>query len=62
MRRYRGKPGVERPERLGLDPVDAPLGGDPARDQTAAQEHLQMLGHRRLADHQRFRELAAVYS
>src|SRR5262245_32696533 len=52
------EPLVEPLERRGFDPVDAALRVDPARDEPRLAQHLQVLGHRRLADVERVDEVA----
>src|SRR6185295_4930758 len=42
------KPGVDLPERLGPDLIDAALGFDPRLYEAGLAQHAQVLGHRRL--------------
>src|SRR5262245_54569169 len=52
------EPFVELPERTGFDAVDALLGSGPAGHETRLAQHLEVLGHRRLADGHRGNQLA----
>src|SRR5207245_24240 len=54
----RGEPLVEGPEGTRFYPVDALLRGRTAGDETGFPQHLQVLGHGRLADLEHLDELA----
>jgi len=44
----RSEPGIELFERLGPDPIDAPLGLDARLHETGLAQYAEVLGHRRL--------------
>jgi hypothetical protein len=44
------KPALQRPERVGLQPVDALLGRTLTGDEPRLAQHLEVLGHGRLVD------------
>src|SRR6516162_9172642 len=52
------EPFVDRPQRLGPDPVDPPLRVDSRLDQPRVAQHPEVLGHRRLAQSGRVDQLA----
>ena len=52
------EPGVEVPERFTAQPIKAPLGIGPDRDQAGIPQHLQVAGNARLAHAEKLNELA----
>ena len=54
----RSKPGIDLPERLGPDPIDAPLGFDARLHEAGLAQHAEMLRHRRLTHPQPALDLA----
>src|SRR5215470_8956245 len=54
----RSEPGIDLPERLGPDPIDAPLGFDARLHEAGLAQHAEVLGHRRLRHPQPALDLA----
>ena len=54
----RSEPGIDLHERLGPDPIDAPLGFDARLHEAGLTQHAEVLGHRSLRHPQPALDLA----
>ena len=54
----RSEPGIDLHERLGPDPIDAPLGFDARLHEAGLAQHAEVLGHRGLGHPQLALDLA----